>query len=258
MLAKLSQLDRQPEMVNAHFDNLRHMPMGKYFEQLVFFMLKNDNRYELMLANHQVREGNRTIGELDLIVKDTQTQQREHWEIALKFYLQCDSSPRHQKLIGPNAVDDLARKMEKLTKRQMPLSRHSSIQYLVGAEKTESRLFLKGQLFYHLGKAFILPTNANPNHEKNWWCHVSEMDEMLSSDLKWCILDKPDWIGRHQRNVDFKQLSSNGMKEHLAKHFESDNKSVLIVGMIQTENGWIENTRGFVVNNNWPHNTLRN
>lgn len=246
----LSSLESNSSEVDQHFNPLGNLPMGKYFEQLVFFMLKHDNRYELLLANHQIREGNRTVGELDLIVKDVQTRKREHWEIALKFYLQCDESPKHQKLIGPNAVDNLGRKMEKLTKRQMPLSNHSSVKYLVGAEKTEPKLFLKGQLFYRLGKTSILPSHSNPNHEKRWWCYTSEVDEMISDELKWCILEKPNWIGIYQQQTD--ALSSDEIKSMLQTHFESQNSSVLIAGMSKTENAWIEQTRGFVVNNNWP------
>lgn len=258
VIKKLRDLDNQPELVNAHFQNLGYMPMGKYFEQLIFFILKHDNRFELLLANHQIREGNRTIGELDLIVNDVKTGKPEHWEIALKFYLQSDSSPEHQKLIGPNAIDNLGRKMEKLTQRQMPLSNHSSVKYLVGAEKTEPKLFLKGQLFYHLGKLLVLPSNSNPNHEKYWWCYVSEMDEMISDNLKWCVLEKPDWIGQHQTNIDFKHFDSSQMKEHLTNHFQQHNNSILVVGMSQTETSWIEQTRCFVVNNNWPNITLNN
>jgi len=104
----LHRLDANPSNVDTHFTALGHMPMGKYFEQLVFFMLQHDNRYELILANHQVKEGNRTLGELDLILKDTITGLLEHWEICLKYYLQSQPSDEHHVMLGPNAIDNLA------------------------------------------------------------------------------------------------------------------------------------------------------
>ena len=42
ILAMLSDLDKRPGAVDEHFNGLRHMPMGKYFEQLLFFILEKD------------------------------------------------------------------------------------------------------------------------------------------------------------------------------------------------------------------------
>lgn len=258
VMQKLLELDHQPEKVNKHFNNLGYMPMGKYFEHLVFYMLKNDNRFELMLVNHQIKEGNRTIGELDLIVRDVQTGKREHWEIALKFYLKSGRSEEQQKMIGPNAVDNLGRKMEKLTNKQMPLSQHSSIKYLVGAEKIQPKLFMKGQFFYYLDQVESIPIDSNPNHEKHWWCYSSEINETIADNLKWCILEKPNWIGRHQTNNSTHLLDSIVLKDKLSEYFDANGKSVLVAGMVTTENGWIEQTRGFVVNSDWPNIKVNN
>ncbi len=252
MLTTLIELDNRPELVNAHFNSLGYMPMGKYFEQLMFFVIKHDKRLNLMLSNHQIKEGNRTIGELDLIVTDTKTKQREHWEVALKFYLQSNASADHAHMIGPNAMDNLGRKMEKLTKYQMLLSNHSSVNYLVGATKTEPKLFMKGQFFYHLGIETNLPVEANPEHEKQWWCHLSEMDEMINEDFLWCILEKPNWIGVNQANDTARLLSSNQMTTYLVSQLSLHGNSILVAGMSLTRFGWIEQTRGFVVSQNWP------
>lgn len=258
VLAKLTELDSQPEVVNAHFNNLGYMPMGKYFEQLIFFILKHDNRYVLMLSNHQIKEGNRTIGELDLIVTDTQTNQREHWEIALKFYLQSNSSPNHAQMIGPNAMDNLGRKMEKLTKYQLPLSNHSTVKYLVGATKTEPKLFMKGQFFYHLANESTPPMQANPEHEKQWWCHLSEMEEMIHDDFRWCVLEKPNWIGVHRAHATSRLLAGHQLINYLNSEINLYGNPLLVAGLSLTNAGWIEQTRGFVVANNWPSITLIN
>ncbi|MFM1875793.1 MAG: hypothetical protein RL266_1530, partial [Bacteroidota bacterium] len=122
ILDVLKQLDEIPDEVDAYFDSLAKLPMGKYFEQLLFYIFEKDERFEVLAKNHQVKQGNETIGEIDLILKDVVNGTYEHWEIALKFYLQSHASDQHDAFIGPNGVDDLAKKMKKLTERQIPLT----------------------------------------------------------------------------------------------------------------------------------------
>lgn len=252
-MQKLRELDNQPELVNAHFDSLAYMPMGKYFEQLMFFILEHDDRYEIILQNHQIREEKTTIGEIDLIVKDTLTGRQEHWEMALKFYLQSDDSSEQSKMIGPNAADNLGRKMDKLTKHQLLLSNHPSIKSLLGVEELQPKLFLKGQFFYHLQKASVFPLNANPNHEKGWWCHLSEIETMISENLHWLALEKPDWIRIYQPDGKAQFLSSSEIRMFLFNHINQKVKPIFLAGMTKTAAGWIEHTRGFVVGDNWPN-----
>lgn len=258
VLAKLYELDSRTELVNAYFNHVGHMPMGKYFEQLICFMLMHDNRLEIVLKNHQVIEQNTTLGELDLIVRDRQSQQFEHWELALKFYLQCNSSAAQRMMIGPNAVDNLARKMKKLTKHQMRLSTHASIKKLVGTEPIESKLFLKGQFFYHANDAAVLPTNSHPNHEKGWWCRLSEMERMITEELRWCILEKPDWIGHQHISNDTELHTAQHLKVLVTENISQNAKPLLVVGMQRAETGWTERTRGFVVADGWPNSVSIN
>ena len=60
----LKMLDSDSDIVDDHFNSLGHLPMGKYFEQLLFFMVDKDHRFELLLSNHQIIQENRTIGGL--------------------------------------------------------------------------------------------------------------------------------------------------------------------------------------------------
>ena len=110
----LAELDSNSESVTAHFDNLRHMPMGKYFEQLLLYILDKDPRFEVLLSNHQIIEGKITIGELDFILKDVKTNAIEHWEVCLKYYLQSQPSTDQRLMLGPSAKDDMDRKVRKL------------------------------------------------------------------------------------------------------------------------------------------------
>lgn len=258
VLSLLKELDSQPDQVDAHFEQFGSLPMGKYFEQLLFFMLERDDRFEVLLQNHQLLKGKQTIGEIDLILKDTITSTIEHWEIALKYYLQSKCSEDHAVMLGPNAIDNLAKKMKKLTEQQLPLSSHSAAKYLIGAERTEAKLFMKGQIFYHLSKAVILPTNSNPLHEKHGWCFISELEQMLSNDRHWCILEKPDWIGPMKIEDESRLVCADEMTAHLQRHFRQQTTSVLCAGFKTTDKSCTEVSRCFVVNDDWPTITVRN
>jgi hypothetical protein len=253
VLEKLMQLDSDSEVVQSHFAKLPSLPMGKYFEQLIFFLIAHDNRLELILSNQQVKEGNRTIGEIDLIIKDTQTKKVEHWEICLKYYLQSNPSTDSRLMLGPHAVDNLSRKSTKLLNHQLPLSTHASLKYITETYNVDSKLFMKGQLFYHLNNNSIMAEDANRHHETGWWCFLSETEAMLNSDLKWATLTKPDWIGLHYESDQTSLLSDNEMTELLRTQIASETNTILVVGMKEYENRWIEQTRGFIVHNNWPN-----
>ena len=249
----LLRLDENPLQVDRHFLSLRHMPMGKYFEQLVFFILQRDERYEINLQNHQIVEGKTTVGEIDLVVRDTVSDRLEHWEIALKFYLQSTPGSEQNTMLGPDAKDNLARKIKKLTEHQMTLSSHSQIQDLINAQSIDCKLLIKGQFFYHLNNNDMAPTGSNPAHDSGWWCFHSEVEKILDDNLKWTTVGKPDWIGNHQATDGHALQSHHQLSAFLADHFSNENQAVLCVGMKESDGIWQETKRGFVVNNNWPH-----
>ena len=256
ILGILQELDAEPDKVDALFAQLGHMPMGKYFEQLIFFILERDERFEVLLKNHQVLQGKQTVGEIDLILKDTITGTIEHWEIALKYYLQSKPSEEHSVMLGPNAIDNLAKKMKKLTEHQLPLKANLSEFGISDTSTIENRLLLKGQFFYHLSHnrpCNIFPNDINPSHESGWWCYLSEADKAIDKNLTWTTIRKPNWIGSTYSNKNHNLLDNKGLIDLMEQHFQDEIHSVLCVGL-QEENGiWKEKTRGFVVNDDWPH-----
>lgn len=256
VLDLLQKLDAEPELIDDHFCSLGNMPMGKYFEQLLFFVLERDNRFELLLQNHQIIEGKQTVGEIDLILKDNVTGTVEHWEIALKYYLQTKPTEEHSAMLGPNAIDNLAKKMRKLTEHQLPLTADLSEFGISDTSTIQNKLLLKGQFFYHISQVSacnIFPKAANPMHEKGWWCHLLEAEKTLDKDLFWTTLWKPNWIGSIEQTESHNLLNYNDLNELLKQHFEDKIHSILCVGLKMENGRWLERTRGFVVNDRWPH-----
>ncbi|MFT4543664.1 MAG: hypothetical protein ACI9UR_001950 [Bacteroidia bacterium] len=248
----LAELDAKSEAVHAHFNGLRHMPMGKYFEQLLLFILDKDPRFEVLLANHQIIEDKTTIGELDIILKDLQSNTVQHWEICLKYYLQSQPTTEQQMMLGPGAKDNMDRKVRKLIDHQIKLSQHPSIKYLIGTENIESKLFMKGQLFYHLGQKEVIALDANPRSETGYWCFHSGLKTMLSKKHKYLIINKPNWIEKQLLESDSELDSLSEITNKINIYFNTQSKALLLVGLSETPNGWEEQTRGFIVADGWP------
>ena len=252
----LAELDSNANEVDAHFDGLRHMPMGKYFEQLVFYILDKDPRFELLLTNHQIIEDKTTIGELDVILKDLETNAIEHWELCLKYYLQSEPSLEQRLMLGPGAKDNMKRKVDKLIGHQMQLSKHPSITAVLKTEDIESKLFMKGQLFYHQGKRETIAEGANPNSETHSWCFVSEAEEVLDQSLKWRTISKPSWIGAlKQSNSGL--VNQPEMVRQLEAHFRNDTQPIMCVGLKTVDGSCVEASRCFVVPDHWPYGLVQ-
>ncbi len=96
--------------------------LGFHFEGLIHFWLEDGYRlglhpYEVLAHNVQLYQGKQTTGELDFILRDTETDAVEHWEVAIKFYL---GSPPYQlkNWVGMNRKDNFARKMQHMQDQQ--------------------------------------------------------------------------------------------------------------------------------------------
>jgi len=78
----------------------------------------------------QLIEAKKTIGELDFIVQNLESEEIIHFELAYKFYLLDPSISESQinNWIGPNRRDSLVEKLEKLKLKQFPLLHHKCAQ----------------------------------------------------------------------------------------------------------------------------------
>lgn len=246
------ELDKNQDAVNAHFNALGNMPMGKYFEQLLFFILKHDDRYDIVLQNHQILNGKTTVGELDVVLKNMSTGQIEHWEIALKYYLQTHPSESYSCMVGPNAKDNLERKMNKLITHQLPLQTDLTKSGITDTSTVSNRLCLKGQFFYHLNMRKIEPMHASADHEKGWWCFSSEIERILTDQFRYSVIQKPDWIGTMLLPNNARLQRPSELRTWLKEHFNQESQHICIIGLVKQGTHWIEATRGFVVRNNWP------
>ncbi|MEM9142609.1 MAG: DUF1853 family protein, partial [Bacteroidota bacterium] len=82
------------------------MRLGHQMERVFRLLLEHDSTYVVLLSNLPIKGDNRTLGEIDFILREVQSQKSIHVELTYKFYLVVPeiSEPIHR-LTGPNKRD---------------------------------------------------------------------------------------------------------------------------------------------------------
>lgn len=230
--------------------------VGRYFERLVLYWLTHVRQVEVIANSLQIREGQRTIGEIDLLFRDEQGRMT-HWEIAVKFYLHLASETLLEShYIGPNAGDTFERKMERLFDHQLP----RSVKRFPDVEIRQA--FVKGRIFYHPSEnpPATLPCRLASDHTRCKWVRSSETRLLDQDDsVRYKTLGKPFWLAPEALFTDeLHEASSTGLLspaeqiDHLARHFAHCDRPVLIARLEVFDHGYQESDRFFVVSDRWP------
>lgn len=165
--SRLEMLDRQPEELIHFVQQLKSTRLGLRFEMFIWFWLLDSayHCYELIGHSIQIIDGPKTLGEMDFVILNKDTQEIEHWEIALKYYLgEHDLSLPYW--YGLNRSDTLQRKITHFTEKQF---RFNSA---LGHEIQKRYCVLKGQLYLPVGSNHSLPIWINPKRRIGQWGHL--------------------------------------------------------------------------------------
>lgn len=227
---RLDYLDQHPTELEDFLNQLKSTRLGLRFEMFIWFWLRDHNYHPYELLGHSIQQiaGPKTLGELDFLLKNTQTNQIEHWEVALKYYLaECDFSFSHW--YGLNRTDTLKRKLNHFTQKQFQFDQ--ALNYPI----QQRFVILKGQLYLPLhattqqiphwlnphrriglwGYDFI-PQTAYPyrlqRHE--WLCPhaaATSVTPLLWTDGLYCYLNKDG-------EQNFYMYRNRPLLEHYAQH----------------------------------------
>lgn len=217
-------------------DQPRPRRLGLVFEQWVAALIHASEGLELVAHNLPLREQGRTLGELDMLVRDRDDDSLWHWELALKFYLGTADA-----WYGPNRHDTLERKAAHLFEQQLPRSAGSTAQQwlaLHGWQLHGQALLTRGRLFYRDAiPAGILPA---PGHERGWWLPAPAL-----APGHWRQLERQFWPCPFVQ--DSMQDKSTNLVDStsLIDYVESSNRPVMVSPLT-------ENNPGFVVPSSWP------
>jgi len=227
--------------------------VGHYFETLLDYWLRIEAGVEMLAHGLQIRDGGRTLGELDFVFRNRQDRVC-HWEVAVKFYLYCaDRQVAGSHFIGPNARDTFERKWDRMQRKQLPLCRQ------VFPHVEECSAFVKGRIFYHPEQVepARLPEGLMPDHLKGIWLRHSELAwlEAASQEREWvfCVLQKPLWLAPVSLGeTDTAPMGFEPFKSDLDRHFLHCDHPILVGALRQGNGGWEEHERLFIVSDLWP------
>lgn len=115
----LRRLDAAPEALLATLGSSRDHRLGRYAENLLHFWLSapDNPEFELVSCREPLRKGRMTLGEPDFLIRERDSGQLWHVELAVKFYLDAGRG----EWLGPNRRVSLARKLDRLCRHQLPL-----------------------------------------------------------------------------------------------------------------------------------------
>ncbi|MFK7768164.1 MAG: DUF1853 family protein [Mariniblastus sp.] len=213
--------------------------VGRYFENLVGFWLEHVRRVELIGKGIHIRDGNRTLGEIDFLFRD-ENGVMTHLESAVKFFLHFPNS-KVSHYPGPNATDNFERKTEKLFGGQLAMS---AKQY---PDVTQRQAFMRGTIFYHPSSQIPIeiPSRMSVKHTKGVWIRESEL-EILDQWYGGSIAEKPFWLSA--TSFDVQPIMQ--LQEKLLKHFAGAGYPVMLRLTKGSEDA--NNERAFVVPDFWP------
>ncbi|WP_105103124.1 DUF1853 family protein [Microbulbifer pacificus] len=217
--------------------DLKSQRLGIYFEQLWAFAFTHHPDYTLLARNLPIRTGQKTLGELDFVVRYLPDDTVEHWEVAVKFYLQVDHF-----WVGPGLRDRLDIKLARMRDHQLPVARsHPAVATLEQQKLHFDRQWavMPGRLFSSHDK---LPSHTTGTY---WWTDTASfLDGIAPTALHWRLLPKQTWLAsgepthpaaneRQYTGSELSQLTTRG--------------PICVAGFDQHS----EVSRGFIVPDGW-------
>jgi len=197
------QIEQQSISFDVEIDSKQRL--GKYVEYFVFHQLSKNTAIELIAENIQISKDKITLGELDCLLY--QNEVPIHLEVIYKFYLfdRIVNEDSLQCWIGPNRKDSLIEKLEKLTKKQLPLLHSEECKtYLksinLHSKNISQQVYFKAQLFVPLTMEEI-QYKINPDCIVGFYINQTELEQF--KDAKFHIPNKKDWLVIPHTNIDW-------------------------------------------------------
>lgn len=257
----LATLDHDPALL-APVLARRQGRLGSYFEGLLTCWLAwpGNPLYRLHRQGLPVRDGKRTVGEMDFLVEDRASGELQHWEVAVKFYLGIATGGAHAHWIGPGQRDRLDIKVEHLLRHQLALSRSLHGEQALseaGLGRPRPACLLRGRLFYpsEVDHSQWQPHHAAPGHLSGWWMPLTAFaDTAQDPGIRWIRLPREHWLAPVAPGSDAcavpigDPLTAPQLVE--AIRAATDNRATAVVGLAQGR----EVTRGFITSDSWPRN----
>ncbi|WP_263141658.1 DUF1853 family protein [Pseudomonas sp. RIT-PI-AD] len=248
----LLALQRDPAPLLAGLAEPANPRLGRYYERLWQFALGQAPGIELLANNLAIRQDGRTLGELDLLLRDAEGL--HHLELAVKFYLGHRDASGTTRWIGPSRHDRLDLKLAHLRERQLPLSAHPSTLALLagrGLGAPEPGLWLGGYLFYPWREGCPPPPGAPSHHSRGRWLFRRDWRKLQAEcpGGRWQPVPRMAWLAPLRLEEPPPTLDCESWRGAL----EVPAPAILLARLEPgAEGGWEERERCFLVPDAWP------
>lgn len=244
--ALLLEQDKTPQLIQTYLSKMPTFKLGHYFENLIAYWFHIHPNFEILHQNLVISSDSRTIGEFDLIIKDLIGDKVIHLEVAVKFFLEVLFDNKTVWL-GPNLIDSLDHKFNKLITKQIQLSTQKEalpILKSMDISIDEHWVLLKGRLF----------NQSNLFENKHYWINYDDFLVSEDDQSQWIILSKTHWLSE-VNNLDYNFLPNEQLnKDELMKKLKQELKSSPIC--IAKVNNNTETKRLFITPNDWQERAI--
>ena len=182
---------------NISVETPHNLRLGHLVEKIVAGLIRASHNCKLLHENVQLIEQKQTIGEIDFILQDVESDKITHLELAYKFYL-YDPNVSEQELhnwIGPNRNDSLRQKLDKLKQRQFPLLYHPAARKAlkdIRVEDVSQSLCFLASLFV----PFSFKSDLSPTYQSavvGFYINFEKFKKLNSSSKRYYITPKKEW-----------------------------------------------------------------
>ena len=253
--AWLTHLDQQPEPLLQWLQSSHNQRLGHYYERLWQFALQRAPGIRLLAANLPIRQGQLTLGELDLLLEDRDGL--HHLELAIKFYLGCPPlTEQWQRWIGPGREDRLDRKLNHLRQHQLQLAQSSAARQLLhglAADPVNAAAWLGGYLFQPWPEQTAAPTGANPQGLGGDWLHRAQLEDYLQqhADCRWVALQRLQWLAPAGRSDESCHPISDLPAWWDARPQQPPRPQLIALLKATPDGRWQEVRRSFICADDW-------
>ncbi|WP_229732058.1 DUF1853 family protein [Pseudomonas sp. N040] len=252
----LLQQEQHPGALLDWLARARSQRLGIHYEQLWQFALQQAPGVQLLAANLPVRAGARTLGELDLLLRDADGV--HHLELAIKLYLgpAGGDGRLYSSWRGAGRADNLQRKLRHLSRQQLPLAASPQARQLLAehaVSTVHSALWMSGYLFYPWPDGCAPPAGSHAGHARGHWLRHSDWPGFCQHARAQHWQPVPRECRLAPLSLQEEQRWPGRQLQDWLDALASSAPPMLLAGFAQDTDGrWYERTRVMLLNNQWP------
>ncbi|MCC4790006.1 DUF1853 family protein [Vibrio splendidus] len=149
--------------------------LGFLYQHLCEQVIEASPDYSVKYDEIQINVEGRTLGAIDFILEEESSQNLQHWEVAIKFYLLHE-----QTWFGPNSHDQLDKKLDRMLTHQLGMSSSTAfIEQYPQIDVDSKHLLMQGRLYINPFLEQNVPTaclgyDINSSQVNGFWCYQNQ------------------------------------------------------------------------------------